>query len=157
MTALSITLPPNLARLSVSVIILQTQQTTLFSNLDVLQGFRQDVCRHHCSRTIHWIDTSSFAGIPQPVIAQCKVLQATKVLWVLCNRDSRVVIHIKRGGSSSNRLLQLCEQIAKPCNLFTSLDSGNVLCFRTPQSHYGLKLAAPVNSTSSNLHHIATG
>ena len=55
--------------------------------------------------------------ISEPVPAEVGVLQASKVLWVLCNRDGRVVVDVHSGRLVCDRVAQLSRAVAHSADL----------------------------------------
>ena len=151
-----LTLPLNAARLHISPLILQAQHTAQLSNLDTLQSLCQKVSWHLCCRAEHRTDRSSTADIAQPVHPQVQVLEAAKVLRILGNRDSRVVVDVHSGRLVCDRVAQLSEEVAHPTNLLASFHCSDVLSLCARQSHNGLQLAAPIHRSSANPSDIGT-
>ena len=57
------------------------------------QWLGQNVCWHLSCWNKQWINSPSINNIPQPIPAQVQVLHSPMMFRILCNTDSRLVVH----------------------------------------------------------------
>ena len=88
-------LPPDLVHQAQS---LQAHIATELPNLDHRQSLGQKVSHHKCNGHIYWCHHALLNHISQLVKAQLDMFESPMVLWILSHCNSRVIIHVERGG-----------------------------------------------------------